>query len=280
MQGRGVFLAFNAPHKLSCTEGGRSSGVSPSLPLALFSVRIKRKPHRYRPGTVAIMEIVMCQKTTDLLSLPPPPSFPLPPIACPYRALRSQAQAASPPTGNSLPDGDQEVPEDHGPPYPLSPPPPPLPLPSPSSPSSPGVNRKPHRYRPGTVALMEIRRYQKTADLINPPFPPPLSPLPSPSFPLPFPFHLLRSPSLAPSGVKRKPHRYRPGTVALMEIRRFQKTTDLLIRKLPFMRLVSFVYATREFHQSSSPSPCKEVPENHGPSHSQAAVYATCNHLI
>ncbi|CAI5962390.1 unnamed protein product, partial [Closterium sp. NIES-65] len=37
--------------------------------------------------------------------------------------------------------------------------------------------------------------------------------------------------------IKRKPHRYRPGTVALMEIRRFQKTTDLLIRKLPFMRL-------------------------------------------
>ena len=38
-------------------------------------------------------------------------------------------------------------------------------------------------------------------------------------------------------GVK-KPHRYRPGTVALREIRRYQKTTELLIRKLPFMRLV------------------------------------------
>ena len=38
-------------------------------------------------------------------------------------------------------------------------------------------------------------------------------------------------------GVK-KPHRYRPGTVALCEIRRFQKTTDLLIRKAPFQRLV------------------------------------------
>ena len=31
-----------------------------------------------------------------------------------------------------------------------------------------------------------------------------------------------------------KPHRYRPGTVALREIRRFQKSTDLLIRKKPF----------------------------------------------
>ena len=38
-------------------------------------------------------------------------------------------------------------------------------------------------------------------------------------------------------GVK-KPHRYRPGTVALREIRKFQKSTDLLIRKLPFQRLV------------------------------------------
>jgi histone H3 len=38
-------------------------------------------------------------------------------------------------------------------------------------------------------------------------------------------------------GVK-KPHRYRPGTVALREIRRYQKSHELLIRKLPFQRLV------------------------------------------
>ena len=36
----------------------------------------------------------------------------------------------------------------------------------------------------------------------------------------------------------RKPHRYRPGTVALREIRRYQKSTDLLLRKAPFQRLV------------------------------------------
>jgi histone H3 len=41
----------------------------------------------------------------------------------------------------------------------------------------------------------------------------------------------------AHGGVK-KPHRYRPGTVALREIRRFQKNTDLLIRKLPFQRFL------------------------------------------
>lgn len=38
-------------------------------------------------------------------------------------------------------------------------------------------------------------------------------------------------------GVKRA-HRYRPGTVALREIRRYQKSTELLIRRLPFQRLV------------------------------------------
>ena len=41
----------------------------------------------------------------------------------------------------------------------------------------------------------------------------------------------------ATGGVK-KPHRYRPGTVALREIRRYQKSTELLLRKLPFQRLV------------------------------------------
>lgn len=41
----------------------------------------------------------------------------------------------------------------------------------------------------------------------------------------------------AVSGIKR-PHRYRPGTVALREIRRYQKSTELLLRKLPFQRVV------------------------------------------
>jgi histone H3 len=36
----------------------------------------------------------------------------------------------------------------------------------------------------------------------------------------------------------RKHCRWRPGTVALREIRKFQKTTDLLIRKAPFQHLV------------------------------------------
>ena len=46
----------------------------------------------------------------------------------------------------------------------------------------------------------------------------------------------------------RKPHRYRPGTVALREIRKYQKSTDLLIRKLPFQRLVREI--TQDFNNT------------------------------
>jgi histone H3 len=38
-----------------------------------------------------------------------------------------------------------------------------------------------------------------------------------------------------PTGSAKKP-RYKPGSVALKEIRRYQKSTDFLIRKLPFQR--------------------------------------------
>jgi histone H3 len=45
-------------------------------------------------------------------------------------------------------------------------------------------------------------------------------------------------PSDPKAAVLKKPHRFRPGTVALREIRKYQKSTELLIRKLPFQRLV------------------------------------------
>ena len=46
-----------------------------------------------------------------------------------------------------------------------------------------------------------------------------------------------KRPPVATPTVK-KPHRYRPGTVALREIRRYQKTTELLIPKAPMSRAV------------------------------------------
>ncbi|OVA01937.1 histone H3 [Macleaya cordata] len=45
-------------------------------------------------------------------------------------------------------------------------------------------------------------------------------------------------PSSAPPRRTRKPHRFRPGTVALREIRHFQKTFKLLIPAAPFIRVV------------------------------------------
>ena len=39
-------------------------------------------------------------------------------------------------------------------------------------------------------------------------------------------------------GEEPQDHRFRPGTVALREIRRYQKSTELLIRRMPFQRLV------------------------------------------
>nr|XP_054754691.1 uncharacterized protein LOC129260752 [Lytechinus pictus] len=40
------------------------------------------------------------------------------------------------------------------------------------------------------------------------------------------------------SGKRHGTRRFRPGTRALMEIRKYQKTTHLLLRKLPFARVV------------------------------------------
>lgn len=51
-------------------------------------------------------------------------------------------------------------------------------------------------------------------------------------------------------GVKT-PHRYRPGTVALREIRRYQKSTELLIRKAPFQRLVREI--SQDFNNNGGP---------------------------
>lgn len=42
----------------------------------------------------------------------------------------------------------------------------------------------------------------------------------------------------APSAGVKKPHRFKPGTVALRKIRQYQKSTDDLIPRAPFKRLV------------------------------------------
>ena len=50
----------------------------------------------------------------------------------------------------------------------------------------------------------------------------------------------------APKGGVKKRYRYRPGTVALKQIRQYQKSTELLIWKLPFQRLVREIAGDHE----------------------------------
>ncbi|XP_044956972.1 histone H3.2-like [Hordeum vulgare subsp. vulgare] len=67
----------------------------------------------------------------------------------------------------------------------------------------------------------------------------------------------------ATDGVK-KLHRFRSGTVALREIRKYQKSTELLIRKLPFQRLVREIaqdFKTDLRFQSSAVSALQEATE-------------------
>ncbi|CAA7046070.1 unnamed protein product [Microthlaspi erraticum] len=56
-----------------------------------------------------------------------------------------------------------------------------------------------------------------------------------------------KSKQAVPQSSNKKPYRYRPGTVALREIRRFQKSTELLIPAAPFIRTV------REVTQACAP---------------------------
>ncbi|AES77674.1 histone H3.3 [Medicago truncatula] len=72
-----------------------------------------------------------------------------------------------------------------------------------------------------------------------------------------------RKSALATGGMK-KPHRFRPGTVALREIRKYQKITELLIRKLPFKRLVHEIaqdFKTDLRFQISAVSALQEIAE-------------------
>ncbi|MCI17923.1 histone H3.2-like, partial [Trifolium medium] len=58
----------------------------------------------------------------------------------------------------------------------------------------------------------------------------------------------------------KKPHRFRPGTVALREIRKYQKSTELLIRKLPFQRLVREIAQDFKTDLISKPPPSLSSP--------------------
>jgi histone H3 len=50
------------------------------------------------------------------------------------------------------------------------------------------------------------------------------------------------------SGGVKKPHRFRPGTVALREIRKFQKSTELLLRKVSGTLAFLFPHGSTHHH--------------------------------
>ena len=65
-------------------------------------------------------------------------------------------------------------------------------------------------------------------------------------------------------GGMKKPHWYRPGTRALLEIWKYQKSTELLIRRLPFQRLVREIaqgFRTNLHFQSSAIRALQEASE-------------------
>ena len=73
-----------------------------------------------------------------------------------------------------------------------------------------------------------------------------------------------QQPPKSTSGNSAKLHRYKSGTVALWEIRRYQTSTELLIRKLPFARLVREIaqdFKTDLRFQSSSIGAQQEASE-------------------
>jgi len=73
-----------------------------------------------------------------------------------------------------------------------------------------------------------------------------------------------RKSAVVGAGGVKKPHRFRPGTVALREIRRYQKSTELLLRKLPFQRLVREIaqdYKTDLRFQSAAVAALQEAAE-------------------
>ena len=68
-----------------------------------------------------------------------------------------------------------------------------------------------------------------------------------------------RRKAIIPAGVK-KPHRYRPGTVALREIRRYQKSTNPLIPKLPFSLLTRQILGSKETNMDKTAANSSNKP--------------------
>ncbi|CAH2073253.1 unnamed protein product, partial [Thlaspi arvense] len=111
-----------------------------------------------------------------------------------------------------------------------------------------------------TVALREIRKYQKSTELL-------IRKLPFQRLVREIAQDFktdLRFQSSAVAALQEAAEAYLVGTVALREIRKYQKSTELLIRKLPFQRLVREIaqdFKTDLRFQSSAVAALQEAAE-------------------
>ncbi|CAD0203470.1 unnamed protein product [Chrysodeixis includens] len=128
------------------------------------------------------------------------------------------------------------------------------------------ASRLAHYNKRSTITSREVQTSCVSSPASSPSTPSVKAPRPSRSTPAPS-----TEKQLAPGGAQKrtgdrwvkKPHRYRPGTVALREIRRYQKS-ELLIRKLPFQRLVREIaqdFKTDLRFQSSAVMALQEASE-------------------
>ena len=81
-----------------------------------------------------------------------------------------------------------------------------------------------------------------------------------------------------PKGRLRKSRRFRPGTVALREIRKYQKTTELLIQKIPFQRLIrEITYEMRDNSWRFRPQALLALQE--ASDYFLVNMFDQCNHI-
>ncbi|KAH1251184.1 histone H3.2 [Glycine soja] len=220
-----------APRKQLATKAARKSAP------ATGGVK---KPHRFRPGTVALREIRKYQKSTELLIRKLPFQRLVREIAQDFKTdLRFQSSAVS---------ALQEAAEAYL-----------VGLFEDTNLCAIHAKRQSAKHSPLRFALPEASRKLQMARTKQTARKSTGGKAPRKQLAT----KAARKSAPATGGVK-KPHRFRPGTVALREIRKYQKSTELLIRKLPFQRLVREIaqdFKTDLRFQSSAVSALQEAAE-------------------
>ena len=89
--------------------------------------------------------------------------------------------------------------------------------------------KNPHIQKPITAVGKDVQPFRKNI---------PQAPRKGGKQPRKFISHKMLRKGIRPTGGIKKPHRYRPGMVALREIRRYQTSTENLIKWTPFQKLI------------------------------------------